>query len=428
MKGISHLGDNIICKDCNLTFKGQECMEQHILNKKCGNSWKCDKCLIVVKNRSKDQHRCYEIHCKGCKDYFPKDHKCYLKKLPFKNHFDQASLDPIKEDKIKESHELIKGRYYPRNYIYFDLEATVDENGIHRFNQIQAIDQNNNIVISMVTTQLKKDAYSSYMDYGIKYIKDHCENNLAVYDTSIRAYKENIDNLLNSVDSSDDIIDSFCTLLTRKYRGYTCIAHYGKAYDFIPIISWLEKYGIRPSKVTWIGNKIVFMKLPQYNIRFVDSISLIANTPLSSFAETFGLTSTKGDFPHFFNKPENYGYIGPYPDKKYYPQSRLKPSSNDRIKFEEWYKSVKKQQFYFMHQFISYCKQDVNILRQGCIHFRKIFIDLCGIDPFAYYTIAQVTMTIYKNLFMPKDTIAVHINKGRESTISNSFKMVIIIR
>ena len=40
---------------------------------------------------------------------------------------------------------------------------------------------------------------------------------------------------------------------------------------------------------------------------------------------------------------------------------------------------------------------------------------MCQVDPFAYFTIAQVCMAIYKYHFMPANTIGVHVNRGKDN-------------
>ena len=58
---------------------------------------------------------------------------------------------------------------------------------------------------------------------------------------------------------------------------------------------------------------------------FVDSY-LIFGTALKNLPKMFGFAEEcqKGDFPHKFNNPENYNYIGPMPDLKYYDVDRMK--------------------------------------------------------------------------------------------------------
>ena len=164
--------------------------------------------------------------------------------------------------------EDIAGYMYPNKYIYFDWEAYTDKDGVHRFHQIQAIDYFENIVCNMVSTQVKLEA-----------------KHLVVGLCTTERYK-----LFSQVEHDDDIVNAFCKNIFNQYRNYTGIAHYGKGYDFIFIIDWLEIHGERFVPIIWNGNKITNMKIPQYKIRFVDNISLIINTPVKTFEQNIQLT------------------------------------------------------------------------------------------------------------------------------------------
>ena len=111
-----------------------------------------------------------------------------------------------------------------------------------------------------------------------------------------------------------EVLDKFCTrIFSKEFADYCFVAHYGKGYDFIGILQWLERKGeLRKSKLIHRGRKIIDLKTV-YNIRLVDSLNLIVQTPLRYFPKTFGFDEQKGDFPHLFNKPENYDYIGKTP-------------------------------------------------------------------------------------------------------------------
>jgi hypothetical protein len=51
---------------------------------------------------------------------------------------------------------------------------------------------------------------------------------------------------------------------------------------------------------------------------FKDSCLFITK-PLEAFPKIFDIKElVKGFFPHKFNRPENFNYVGKYPDKKYY--------------------------------------------------------------------------------------------------------------
>jgi len=143
-----------------------------------------------------------------------------------------------------------------------------------------------------------------------------------------------------------------------------------------------------------------------YNIRFIDSNSFTL-MPLRNFPKTFGLTeSAKGYFPHKFKTDENQNYIGLYPDKEYYGYSEMTKANRDEV--TKWYEMVKDETFNFKEEMYKYCKSDADILRHGCLEFRRLFIHVASIDPFKYITIASVCQAIYRNLFLSKNTIAIY--------------------
>jgi len=137
----------------------------------------------------------------------------------------------------------------------------------------------------------------------------------------------------------------------------------------------------------------------------VDSISFTLQ-PLKGFPSTFGLTElAKGYFPHKFNTPENQNYIGSYPDKEFYGYSTMK--KKEKEEFNKWFATTNNTIFNFKEEMYKYCKSDVDILRRGCLVLRDLFLKTSNIDPFQYVTIASVCNAIYRNEFIPKDTIAV---------------------
>ena len=93
--------------------------------------------------------------------------------------------------------------------------------------------------------------------------------------------------------------DEFCTwVFTKRHKGYTVMADYGKIYDFQFVQEWLVAHTqtARP-EVILNGQKILQLNVKRdYNIRFIDSISFSLQ-PLRDFPETFGLKElAKGIF------------------------------------------------------------------------------------------------------------------------------------
>ena len=71
-------------------------------------------------------------------------------------------------------------------------------------------------------------------------------------------------------------------------------------------------------EIIFTGNNVKLMRLKSLKMTFIDSY-LIFGTALKNLPKMFGIkNASKGDFPHKFNNPENYNYIGPISDLKYY--------------------------------------------------------------------------------------------------------------
>jgi hypothetical protein len=59
-------------------------------------------------------------------------------------------------------------------------------------------------------------------------------------------------------------------------------------------------------------------------MRIIDSLNFLP-MPLAAMPKTFGEAEIKkGYFPHFFNKTENWNYIGPLPNPEMYGADSMK--------------------------------------------------------------------------------------------------------
>ena len=122
-----------------------------------------------------------------------------------------------------------------------------------------------------------------------------------------------------------------------------------------------------------ILNERNIIKLEIGMTKFIDSLNYLP-MKLSSFPKAFDLVEgvEKGFFPHLFNTLENQEYIGSYPNISYYAPDSM--GKEERESFLPWYKDVSSGLFNFKNELKKYCIQDVNILRQSCMKFRKIFL------------------------------------------------------
>ena len=127
----------------------------------------------------------------------------------------------------------------------------------------------------------------------------------------------------------------------------------------------------------------------------------------------FGLTQLKkGFFPHTFNTPKNFNYVGVYPSRDYYEPNYM--PEDKRNEFDEWYLSVKYNEFDFQKELYEYCWSDVELLSAGCLEYGRINEDSSklndadlGIHPFkTCLTKSSYCNALYRRNFMPEKSIA----------------------
>ena len=350
------IGSNARTWEANEKLKCEACKNPSKCNKE--NKIKCQTCGKVFYSQS-----CYDSHiknkkciehsyvCQICFRFFKvkvrklEDHKCGERFCTnCKNWYIGEHKCYMQNKKLKEPSE---------QYIFFDFETKLGENN--------------------------------------KHIVNYC----------IAQYFNGEEHVFSNT-------DDFCKwIFTKQHKGYTVIAHYRKGYDFQFVQEWLVAHTMTAKpNVILNGQKILQLEVKQgYNIRFIDSISFTMQ-PLRDFPKTFGLEElAKGYFPHEFNRDKNQEYIGQYPDKNYYGyDSMTKQAKQD---FDSWYESTKGQIFDFKQEMYKYCKSDVDILRRGCLKLGELFMQISKIDPFQYMTIASVCQAIYRNEYLPFDTIGI---------------------
>ena len=129
--------------------------------------------------------------------------------------------------------------------------------------------------------------------------------------------------------------------------------------------------------------------------------------PLSAFPKTFGLIELKkGHFPHLFNVPDNQEYVGPIPAKHFYMPESM--SVSGRAEFEKWYaEQVEKNvELDFQKELIEYCESDVQLLKQECLTFKRLFEQEAKFNPWNHITIASACNRDLRQNRVAPDTIA----------------------
>ena len=85
------------------------------------------------------------------------------------------------------------------------------------------------------------------------------------------------------------------------------------------------------------------------------------------------------------------------------------------------------KQYDFESESVSYCQSDVKLLKEGFLEYRRLIQSICnGIDPFERAcTAASACNYIYRQLFMPDDSIAILPNNGYTGSELTSFPAAI---
>jgi hypothetical protein len=408
------------CYECNATLQSKECQKLHKAAR-CGKTWTCPRCKktkvrkaiyddlyeqqrLQTNEEVELEHDCNAYYCKECKNDVDVGHRCYIKKQPYKDKIQRLLFFDVETDQSTKTHEV--------NFIHMIYYQQTEEEQAwaEKMKKLKG----KSIKLERQLEHLEKSAAKSDLT-GEDRVK--VLDKLSDTTAELRAIWQELDEYDKYLASDEGwegkwveksyegagCMTMFCEELTSKYVGYTCIAHNLKGFDGIFILRTFLDNGVVP-EVICKGQKLLEIRVGFAELRFIDSFNFLP-MGLAKLPAAFGLPcGSKGYFPHFFNRPENRNYVGPYPDPKYYGVAQM--TAADRQKFHVWYKQQEGKIFNFKEQMAEYCAQDVVILKESCIAYRRLMCAETNCDPFAYVTLASVCNAVYKCRFMPRDKIA----------------------
>lgn len=351
------------CKHCNSQCNNQTCLRMHE-EKFCYKISYCYDCG----NRKFRNHVCgsEQRWCHNCCKSVKFSHKCYIQKqLGKPNKSEKGSKVPMFD-----------------GIITFDYECYQDQ--VHIPNLV--------IAEKMCSECLETD--------------DRC--------ASCGIFK---------FDNNDDFGDWLFSL-----EKYVAIAHNLRGYDGCFILQYINKHimpGDGAPKV--IANGSSLLSISFRKVKLIDSLSFFP-TSLENLAKMFDIQELKkGFFPHNFNKPENFSYVGPYPCKEAYGYKFF--SETKKNAFDTWYESKANEIFDFKQELHDYCLSDVKLLSAAVLAFRKIILNISkddsgvGIDPWlTSITMPSLCLKIFRRNMMPAETIAVIPEYGYNPTHKTSIK------
>jgi hypothetical protein len=366
------LGEGVQCKFCKERTYSSDCQARHT-KLHCNKKWQCSRCYSKLSRPNKLDilsgaqhamtdaemeldHTCGYIFCMECGGPRPSDHFCYIKRRDLKPH----------EDKI----------------MFFDFE-TDQSSGTHVVNFI----------------------YAQYFAPTIKQKK----NDKAQTAEDLSDHEKWVGDWKDISFSGSTALNDFLKMLTQQrklFNGYTVIAHNLRGFDGVFVLRELLNNGVSPTVIVK-GLKIMLLSIPGCNLRFIDSFNFLP-MGLAKLPAAFGVDcGSKGYFPHFFNSPQNWEYDEhALPERKYFGPDHM--SASEKGLFEKWYatEEAKGARYVFKEELAKYCKQDVHILAEVCLAYRKLMCTETGCDPFTYLTCASVCSAVYRAHFMPPNAIA----------------------
>ncbi|XP_055355959.1 uncharacterized protein LOC129601230 [Paramacrobiotus metropolitanus] len=120
----------------------------------------------------------------------------------------------------------------------------------------------------------------------------------------------------------------------------------------------------------------------------------------------------KGDFPHHFNRPENWDKVLPWPEPEMYVFDGLK--KKDKEEFLKWYAEAKAcgWQFDFRAEIMAYCSNDVTVLRRCALKFVDDFVALTNLNPLDSITMSSACNRYYRTFHLEPEKLAVLSSHG----------------
>ena len=410
--------DDKKCDTCQMKLNSPKCEILH-KSKHCADRWVCKTCFKRVFRKkifdpvykvkrlqtNEDmelQHDCGKYTCRDCAEEVDLDHRCYVKRKPYRTKLQKLLFFDVETDQSSKKHIVnhIHAKFYQQT-----AEEEQDFDDMHmkkcilerHTKDIKAMQKK--LDNSLVADQDKED-----YDQEIERMKDQVEEFsklLKEYDRYLANDEKWKGKWVEKSYSGEGSILEFCSDLSKTFRGYTCIAHNLKGFDGVFILKTFLENGITP-EVICKGMKLLEIRVSEFDLRFIDSFNFLP-MGLAKLPGAFGLECQKGYFPHFFNIPGNKEYVGPYPKPKFYGVSQM--STAQRQSFYIWHRAQDGKTFNFKEELKHYCAEDVNVLYQACMAYRKLMCATSNVDPFAYVTLASVCSAVYRRMFMPEKSI-----------------------
>jgi hypothetical protein len=210
----------------------------------------------------------------------------------------------------------------------------------------------------------------------------YIEEPVREHQVNLVIYRDVFDPNSEQVIFGDDCLERFIDIMTTENKGRNiCVAHNASGYDSRLVLETIIHKGLQ-GKPDLMARGTKFMQIRVGNTLFRDSLLHLPGS-LANLAKSFNLNMRKGYFPHMFNTEENYSYVGPVPDQRYFDLTFMAKSANDVTEFKRWHAERSTEgPWNFQEELVSYCRDDVMILASIMLKFHVICNEKFGESPF----------------------------------------------
>jgi len=294
---------------------------------------------------------CSSVRCKQCKSTKTRgldpNHRCIVT-LPVEQPEQKQKFDTGVQD----------GKYY--SLWAYDIESAIKIIK-HPKEQIQLFDTD------------KDDQYTGDVVLYEKQVSKH-EANLVVC--------RNVFTNEEQIFKGDGALKEFLMFMQRYNHGRNlCFAHNASGYDTRLVFDKACEIDDLDVAMNPIMRGGKFMQLKIGHVVYRDSMLHVPGS-LRSLAKDFcDGQLLKGYFPHLFNSVENYNYIGPIPDKKYFDISFSVKDESELQTFNDWYDEQQGLVWNFQDELLKYCQNDVLVLCQIMKGYHEILFDKFKMSP-----------------------------------------------
>lgn len=317
-------------------------------------------------------HKCYELTCRFCATVYKRDtyeHRCIIYKKP----------RPEEKNQFVDEATFLPDGKRPALFVY-DLESRME------------------IVYSPqeVISEFHVDDQGLY---GI--------DQVATYNHELKEHKANMVVFKNVFSDQppityfgDDCLQRFLMYMLAYNRGNNiCVAHNAAGYDTRLLFMEATKLAKTQMVPIMRGGKFMQLKIGDRLI-FRDSLLHVKGS-LRNLAKDFcaGTQLRKGHFPHLFNSVENYDYVGPIPEKRFFDLAFILKTEQDREEFHDWYHSWDgRTDWNFRQQLEDYCVDDVKILAKIVEGYHDVCIAHTGMTPWLNATAPSFVHEVFVTL------------------------------